>query len=59
MSAQTFELISNGTLSVSDRELSIEIVDNICELISGFVPDKNDPGNYRNFYNIYIRYLHL
>ena len=47
MSNQVLEMLTNDELVISDRELDSEIVDKICEMISGYLIENKETDSYR------------
>lgn len=45
---QVREMCTDDTFEVCDRELTSEAIDHICELISGYMPTKEDPLAFGN-----------
>ena len=46
------EMLSDNKLTISDRELTSSLVDQICEMISGYLPLSTDPETFRKIPNL-------
>lgn len=47
MTTQVLEMLDHDKLQISDRELNSEMVDRICELLSGFLVDDKEAETFR------------
>lgn len=47
MTTQVLEMLDHDKLQISDRELNSEMVDRICELLSGFLVDDKEAKTFR------------